>query len=263
MQLRLLFDVSPFETAPAVPPVNDVAPRTATAVLLPETPPAPIHFFRSPRAKRYILRVLGDGTVRVTIPRRGSKREAERFADRYRAWIETQRLRRASAPAGTTAWTDGTRVLLRGEPIALQVAVHGEGQRVAFAHHALTLPHRDADVRADVIRALRRQAIAELPPRLRALAATHGLTVTRVSVRNQRARWGSCSSTGRISLNWRLIQTPDRVRDYVMLHELMHLRQPNHSRRFWRLVADVCPDYQDARRWLHDHEGRLLTDASV
>ena len=74
-----------------------------------------------------------------------------------------------------------------------------------------------------------------------ALAAQFDLAVTQVSVRNQRARWGSCATGGRISLNWRLIQTPDAVRDYVLIHELMHLRQPNHSARFWALVARACP----------------------
>ena len=97
-----------------------------------------------------------------------------------------------------------------------------------------------------------------LPPRLLALAAQFDLAVTQVSVRNQRARWGSCATGGRISLNWRLIQTPDTVRDYVLIHELMHLRQPNHSARFWALVARACPDHQASRRWLRAHEAALL-----
>ena len=91
-----------------------------------------------------------------------------------------------------------------------------------------------------------------------ALAAQFDLAVTQVSVRNQRARWGSCATGGRISLNWRLVQTPDAVRDYVLIHELMHLRQPNHSARFWALVARACPGYQVSRRWLREHEAALL-----
>ena len=71
-----------------------------------------------------------------------------------------------------------------------------------------------------------------------------GLTVSKVSVRNQKWRWGSCSRRGHICLNWRLVETPAWVRDYVMIHELMHLRQMNHSRKFWKLVAQACPDYQ-------------------
>ena len=80
-----------------------------------------------------------------------------------------------------------------------------------------------------------------------------GISVRRVSVRNQRSRWGSCSRRGTISLNWRLIQTPVFVRDYVILHELAHLRQMNHSARFWREVARLCPDFQIAEAWLKRH----------
>ena len=76
---------------------------------------------------------------------------------------------------------------------------------------------------------------------------THGLRVNRISVRNQRWRWGSCSRIGHICLNWRLAQMPPSIRDYVMIHELMHLKQMDHSPKFWKLVAAACPDYQAAR----------------
>ena len=85
------------------------------------------------------------------------------------------------------------------------------------------------------------------------LAARHGLNVSRVSVRNQRWRWGSCSRNGHICLNWRLVQMPPSVRDYVMIHELMHLKRMDHSPRFWKLVAAACPDYAAARDWLRHH----------
>jgi len=81
--------------------------------------------------------------------------------------------------------------------------------------------------------------------------------VKRVTVRGQRTRWGSCSRRGTISLNWRLIQTPEDVRDYIILHELAHLRQMNHSDRFWREVERLCPDYRSAERWLKQQRGWL------
>ena len=105
--------------------------------------------------------------------------------------------------------------------------------------------------------ALRERARAELPPRLMEIAAAHALTVTGVSIRNQRTRWGSCGRDGNISLNWRLVLMPPAVRDYVLIHELMHLRQQNHSRRFWRLVEAACPAFRDAERWLRT-SGRSL-----
>jgi predicted metal-dependent hydrolase len=118
---------------------------------------------------------------------------------------------------------------------------------------------RDGDDLRPVASAwLRGRATRVLPPRLMALAARFDLTVTHVSVRNQRARWGSCATGGRISLNWRLIQTPAAVCDYVLIHELMHLRQPNHSARFWVLVARACPDHEASRQWLRAHEAALL-----
>jgi len=101
--------------------------------------------------------------------------------------------------------------------------------------------------------ALRSRARTTLPVRLRELAAAHGLAVARVSIRNQRTRWGSCSRDGHICLNWRLVLMPDWVRDYVMVHELMHLRRLDHSPAYWRLVAAACPEYGDARHWLRAH----------
>ena len=88
------------------------------------------------------------------------------------------------------------------------------------------------------------------------LAAQHGLTVARISIRNQRWRWGSCSRNGHICLNWRLATMPDSVRDYVLIHELMHLKRMDHSPKFWKLVAGACPEYKKARAWLRSQSAR-------
>ena len=168
-------------------------------------------FVRHPKARRYIIRVVADGTVRVTVPRWGSKREAARFAEREQAWIERERRR-------------------------VQVDnVAGSTNRHAADASALA------------------RARHELPARLLELAADNGLTVSRVSIRNQQSRWGSCSPSGHICLNWRLVEMPPSVRDYVIIHELMHLKRLDHSRRFWKLVAAACPDYQTARAWLRTY----------
>ena len=113
---------------------------------------------------------------------------------------------------------------------------------------------RPAEVDTD----LRAKAATELPPQLLALAALHGLSVTRVTIRNQRSRWGSCSARGHITLNFRLMLMPAEVREYILIHELMHLRQANHSRRFWRLVEAACPGFRDAERWLKKHGATLF-----
>jgi predicted metal-dependent hydrolase len=176
-------------------------------------------FTRHPRARRYIIRVADDGTVRVTLPRWGSKREARAFADRERAWIEKQvrqleEDRERRTPNGAT----------------------DEGGLTRQAEHAL-----------------RARARRELPPRLLELAAQHGLTVSRISIRNQRWRWGSCNRSGHICLNWRLVTMPAPVRDYVLIHELMHLKRMDHSPKFWKLVAAACPAYKESRAWLRSH----------
>jgi hypothetical protein len=97
----------------------------------------------------------------------------------------------------------------------------------------------------------------ELPVRVQELAAVHGFQVSRITVRNQRTRWGSCSRRGHISLNWRLIQVPTAVCDYIILHELAHLRHLNHSARFWQEVGRLCPNWKAAEAWIKQH-GREL-----
>lgn len=112
--------------------------------------------------------------------------------------------------------------------------------------------------RAEEVFELKARAARELPTRLLDLAARHGFTVSRVTVRQQRTLWGSCSRRrSSISLNWRLVRMPDDVRDYILLHELAHLHHPNHSTAFWRLVASICPTYRESRRWLRRHGDRL------
>ena len=187
------------------PPAR-VAPSAPSEPIEPIEPDPAFYFVRHPRARRYLLRVDGDGRVRVTIPRGGSRREAAAFGVRHLDWIAGQRAR-------------------------IRPPIHG----------------------ADEMRGLRARAGVELPVRVRDLAAMHGLVVSRVSVRNQRARWGSCGRDGRISLNWRLVLMPEWVRDYVIIHELMHLRRLDHSVDYWRLVAEACPDYENARTWLRAH----------
>jgi predicted metal-dependent hydrolase len=228
----------------------------------PRLQPASLIFVRHPRARRYIIRVLPDGATRVTIPRRGSRQEAERFVNAQQRWIEEQRLRRLEQQARpATPAPDPHLVFFRGEQITIERFLDGDAPKVRFGDRALTLKPPTEDPRNAIVRYLRKVAAAELPPRLLALAADHQCTVTRVAIRDQRTRWGSCSSSGCISLNWRLVQMPDEVRDYVLLHELMHLREPNHSRRFWKHVAAVCPDYQQSRRWLRTHESLLALRA--
>ena len=200
------------EVASGGPDPHSGADGTRPPASSTRSPEPVLHLVRHPRARRYVIRVRSDGSVRVTIPRGGSQREARRFAERQRQWIDKHRQ---------------------------QVAQEQTRRRETAA--------------PEVERVWRERAARELPPRLLELAGTLGLRVHRISVRNQRWRWGSCSRDGHICLNWRLTQMPPSIRDYVMIHELMHLKEMNHSPKFWTLVAGACPGYELARQWLREH----------
>ena len=135
--------------------------------------------------------------------------------------------------------------------------MNGERSMIRFGGEAVKVTDHGADLRPAIERHLWRLAAKELPPRVLEYTTLHQLPVRRISVRNQRSRWGSCSRRGTISLNWRLIQTPAFVRDYILIHEIMHLREMNHSSRFWREVERACPDYETAERWLKQHSTLL------
>jgi predicted metal-dependent hydrolase len=214
-------------------------------------------FVRNRRARRYILRLRPDGTARVTVPRGGSLDEAKRFAERNRAWLEQQLLRQAMQPRRSLAWPLGTEIFFRGQEVRLEPGQNGQTGVVLFADQAVPVADASGDFRPAIERHLRHLAAQELPARVFELAALHHLQVRRVTVRNQRSRWGSCSRRGTISLNWRLVQTPPSVRDYLVLHELAHLKEMNHSRRFWSEVARLCPHFREAERWLKQHSSLL------
>jgi predicted metal-dependent hydrolase len=206
----------------------------------------PVTIARHRKARRYVVRVAPDGGVRLTVPRGASIAGGLSFATRQSSWIERQlhRLRVRDAP-----WQTGTEILFRGEKVALAL-----DDRVArVGSETVLLPRGAVNVRAAVEEHLCALATRELPPRCLELANQTGVRVDRVVVRNQRSRWGACSPSRTITLNWRLVQMPPSVSDYILFHELMHVRQPNHSRKFWREVASVCAWWREAERWLRRH----------
>jgi predicted metal-dependent hydrolase len=222
----------------------------------PSSPPS-IDFVRMRRARRYIIRVRPDGSLRVTVPRKGSRAEAARFIEQHAAWIARQR-ERLNDTHRTPAWRDGATLLLRGEAVTIRVVEQGGRRFVCYGERVVAVPLHAAELRPIIQADLRLVARQELGDRLQELAAAHQLTIAGVTIRDQRSRWGSCSRSGRIALNYRLLQMPPAVRDYVLLHELMHLKQQNHSRHFWCLVEKVCPEFRDAELWLKKHGRGLL-----
>ncbi len=212
-----------------------------------------LHLCRNPRARRYILRLLFPGAARVTVPRGGSFAAALEFARAQVMWLEKQVSHAARRPRPRDEWILGSEIYWRGKPVRLECSSNGDANTVCLADQRIQVRDSGADLRPEVQAYLRTLAVHELPGQVFRLAHRHGLGVRRVAVRNQRSRWGSCSRRGTVSLNWRLVQAPEFVRDYLILHELAHLKEMNHSNRFWREVERLCPSWREAERWLKDH----------
>ena len=214
-------------------------------------------FVRSQRARNYRLTLRKDGVAVATVPAQGSEREARRFVEQHGDWLARARARHARRPQAAARWVIGTPVLWRGEMAEVRLACAGARPTVCLASDVFRVPSLEGDLRPKLEAQFVRRAKIELPARVWELAAETGAGVKHVTVRNQRSRWGSCSAGGTVSLNWRLVQTPDTVRDYIIHHELAHLREMNHSDRFWARVEAVCPWWRDAEKWLK-RNGSLL-----
>jgi predicted metal-dependent hydrolase len=225
----------------------------------------PYRIRRSERARRARILVDGDG-VEVVVPRRFPLREVEPFVEEKRAWIERtlRRLRETEAELPAARLEDGGFVPYLGESLRLSVRVEpgrqrehvarrGDQLRVALPADAERLLPSDGALREALERWYRKRARAEVAPRLDAACARAGATYSRLQIRGQRTRWASCSSTGAMSFNWRLLLAPAEILDYVVEHEVAHLELLDHSPRFWRLLASRCPEWREHEAWLRRH----------
>ncbi len=206
----------------------------------------PYRIRRSDRASRVRVSVDARGNVEVVLPRRSPAGAAPAAVAELRPWIERRlreacAVRAALAARGPTLPYLGTPLQLRPEPA--RTRVHRAGDVLLVPGDAERAP-------AAIERWYRRAAAKEIAPRLDAAAQALGTTYTKLSVRGQKTRWGSCSSSGAMSFNWRLLLAPEPVLDYVVWHEACHLRVMDHSQNFWALVRRHCPDYEEHRRWL-------------
>ena len=234
--------------------IKRTATLPATDTLLVGERRVPLLLVTNLRARRYLLRLRPDGTARVTIPRRGTLTVAREFAQRNIGWLEEQFKRQANQLEPTKSWQIGTEIYFRGEQVRIESAADG---LIRIGTERIRIADEAADLRPAIQKHLRQLAAKEFPPRVTELAGIHGIQVSRISVRNQKSRWGSCSRRGTISLNWRLIQCPAFIRDYIILHELAHRRQMNHSEKFWQEVERLCPDYRTAEAWVKRHAALL------
>ena len=209
---------------------------------------------RSDRARRVRVTVDAVDGVEVVLPRRAREREAERAMRELRPWVE--RRLRALDKARVEAGAPPGHVPYLGEHLRL-VPERGR-ERVHRRDHTLLVPARDAN--AALERWYRRAAKTEIAPRVEQAVAEAGVDYERLRIGGQRTRWGSCSSTGTLSFNWRLLLAPEDVLDYVVWHEVCHLEVPDHSKRFWRLVERHVPGYRGQERWLRRYGSALVLD---
>ena len=217
----------------------------------------PILYRRHARARNYVLRLHFNKTVMVTIPRRGTKKFAREFVSSRKSWLEKQWRILEARRAPPQVLRPGMAILLQGRPVVLELRRSGENWELQFGPERTPVANPAGNLRPALEHHLRKAARVQLARRVRELARDHLSIIKQIVIRTQRSRWGSCSCNGTISLNWRLIQLPDPVRDYIIIHELMHLRELNHSPRFWREVEKACPEYRAAEDWLKQNSGQV------
>ena len=191
--------------------------------------------------------------VEVVLPRRAPERDAAAAIRELAPWIqrrlgEVERARRTVAARGDHVPYLGELLLLVPQPG--RTRVHRRGSELLAPPGAEQLPALE--------RWYKRAARDEIAPRLDAACARVGTSYTKLSIRGQRTRWASCSRSGAMSFNWRLILAPEQVLDYVVWHEVCHLEVMDHSPRFWALLASYCPGYREPKAWLRRHGATLV-----
>ncbi|MFD2738250.1 M48 family metallopeptidase [Sulfitobacter aestuarii] len=219
--------------------------------VLPGDPPIPLLLRRSARARRISLRISQlDGRVTLTMPRRVPEREALAFAQSKAEWIRGHLAARgADVPVGF-----GVQLPLAGR---MREVSQGTGRRVRISTAQIHVPGPEAQVSVKLAAHLRELARDRLTAACDTYAAQLGLPYTRLTMRDTRSRWGSCTSNGALMFSWRLIMTPPEVLAYVAAHEVAHLAQMNHSPAFWAEVERLYGDYRAPRGWLRENGSDL------
>lgn len=214
---------------------------------------------RSSRRKSMAL-VIKQGEVIVRIPTKLALSTAQDFVDKKRHWIK-QKLEQLPTKQ-VKAYTNGESFLFLGETYELKIHTSGPENTIKHDTHGITLYTKKKEMAAEGIKRqlekwYRQQANEILTSRFYLLAKMHQFSPKSLTIKTYKARWGSCYRSGDIQLNWKLIMAPIEIIDYVILHELCHLHQHNHSRAFWQLVADVCPAFNDHKFWLKNNGDKL------
>ncbi len=213
--------------------------------------------------KDVLLQMLPEGVVRVYAPKQMHLRDVDAIvrqnADQI-ARIQTDLDRRIDDMRAEHPVKEGSTISVEGRPHTLHLSA-GNGKTIIeedAIYASVSDPQDDECVRAVLRSALSSLALQRIRERLAYYQPRIGGEFGRVTVRAQKSRWGSCSSKGNLSFNWKLIMAPPQVLDYVVIHELCHLHEFNHSPRFWRLVEVQMPEYKSWKDWLKIHGEDLM-----
>ena len=203
---------------------------------------------RSPR-RRSITLTIDERGLRVGAPWQAGEPAITRQLHRHADWVLKKLEEWSRRRPAARCWRDGEAVMLLGEPLRLTLLPqpHAPEQRANCLMVGCTAPQHPAQVETEVTRWLRDRALACFDERVAHYAPMLRVPTPPIRLSNARTRWGSCHPAGHIHLNWRLIHFPLPLVDYVVVHELAHLRELNHSARFWRLVAQIVPDHVERR----------------
>ena len=208
----------------------------------------------SSRARWVSAQIRPETGLVVTLPVGSSPEEAEAFLLKHREWaakhVALWEARWGHLPR---PWPHGTHLLYRGEEHRIEVSRARPGGVERTPDRRLLVRAPSAGVpgaRRVLQRWLKEEAAAVLKQRVEELGALMGLQAKRLYTRNLRSSWGRCWQGGSLSFNYRLVMAPPRILDYVVVHELAHLKEPNHSPRFWEVVGGQFPGYRSARKWL-------------
>ena len=226
---------------------------------LPDGNTIPYHLER--RSRRTVgMRVSPDGLT-VHAPKKISQSQLEHLLLTKADWIQKKLEAQQNNALAPMQWQDGTSLLLLGNDIILSVKHDTRSRALEYQpgvlHVALPTPEDEATIAHKVLQWYRKQALTDFGRRLEILSAKLGVPTPPLFLSNARSRWGSCNSRGEVRLNWRLLQAPPHIINYVICHELAHLKQMNHSAKFWAVVASLCPDYKQAENELKKLSGQL------
>ena len=217
---------------------------------------------RNTRAKRIWIKVEERDGLVVVLPRWGRTGSAPEILRTHRSWVLERLEKREALLAGSLPpLASGRTVFYRGRPFPVRVRSSACLQPTVEWHRdrlVVTVPRTGDHGLGQVLEhSFKERASEVFVRRTQALAEAMGVRPKRVQVRDQKTRWGSCTGKGTLTFNWRLLLAPPSVLDYVVIHELCHLRHPHHGKGFWRLVAQYCPAFESHRAWLREN-GLLL-----